>query len=213
MPKLKLTTVCLALMAALTLTVLSADARGERPRGGHAPVTTVIEQARPVGSSASGHASLTVTAVSQGESPQSPALAVAVVEGIAPVAPEILLTGGPLTPGPNILTINNGLSGALAVLISGTQPGRANLTVYGQQLTTAFADPVAIAFTRIGSVRALTLGRLSERGAGRDVGSSGPFVVSVTEAQLGQTMQFQAFQILPILAASPVLSVPVVGAP
>jgi hypothetical protein len=108
---------------------------------------------------------------------------------------QIMLMGGPFTPGPNTLTTSKGLSDAIIVLVKGTQPGSKKLTVQGVTVTTAFADPVVVAFAEAG------------------VDGSASFVLNATEAQVGQTLQFQAFQILPIVDASVVLSVPVVDAP
>ena len=90
MPQLKLIALSLALMAGLTLTVLSADARGEARRGGHAPVAEVVEEAAPVESPVGGHASVQESAVSSAD--PAPASHVGVPDGL------ILVAGSTVSP-------------------------------------------------------------------------------------------------------------------
>lgn len=106
---------------------------------------------------------------------------------------QIMLMGGPFTPGANLITTSKGLGDAIVILVKGTQPGSKQLTVQGVTFTTAFADPAVIAFGET------------------DANGEASLVVFVTAAQIGQTLQFQAVQILPVLDVSTVLAVPVVA--
>ena len=105
------------------------------------------------------------------------------------------LTGGPLTPGPNLFPIAGGTPDGISILVQGTQPGSQVLTVQGIQLTTAFADPVVIAF------------------AEADANGVATPVPHIPASQIGQTLSFQAFQILPTVLQSGVLSLVVTAGP
>lgn len=107
----------------------------------------------------------------------------------------IMLSGDPLTPGLNLLTVSNGISDGIVLVVQGTQAGNQTLTVQGVQITTAFADPVPIGFAEVAEDGTATV----------------PLFISAS--QIGQTLQFQAFQLLPIQSTSPVVMLPVVTAP
>lgn len=108
---------------------------------------------------------------------------------------QIMLMGGPFTPGLNVLTASKSLPDAISLLVKGTQPGSEQLTIQGVTFTTAFADPVVVAF------------------AETDADGSATYAVFATAAQIGQTLQYQAVQIKPVVDVSTVLSVDVVDAP
>jgi len=105
------------------------------------------------------------------------------------------LTGGPLTPGPNPFPVAGATPDGIVILVQGTQPGNAVLTVQGVQITTAFADPVVIAFAEV------------------DANGIGTPVADIPASQIGQTLTFQAFQILPTVLQSGVLSLVVTAGP
>ena len=107
----------------------------------------------------------------------------------------LMLEGEPLMPGLNELTIGNGVSDGLVLLLQGTQPGSQMLTVQGVQITTAFADPFPIGFAEVNTDGTATI------------------QLNISESQVGQTLQYQAFQLLPILTESDVLELPVVTTP
>ena len=102
--------------------------------------------------------------------------------------PTVVIGGGPLVPGLNTLTISNALAGAVVVLLQGTNPGSQVVTVQGQQLHTGLADAVPVALSTV------------------DPNGVATVVINVTAAQLGQTLLFQAFQVLPEVMASVVVS-------
>lgn len=117
-----------------------------------------------------------------------PAVDTLVVSGLG-------LSGGPLTPGPNPFPISGATPDGIVILVQGTQPGNQVLTVQGVQITTAFADPAVIAF------------------AEADANGLAAPEPDIPASQIGQTLQFQAFQILPTVLQSGVLSLLVTAGP
>jgi hypothetical protein len=107
----------------------------------------------------------------------------------------IMLSGDPLIPGLNVLTVSNGVLDGIVLVVQGTQPGSQTLTVQGVEITTAFADPVPIGFAEV------------------DANGMASVSIFISAAQIGQTLMFQAFQLLPTVSASEVLSLPVVSSP